>query len=325
VTGSPTPGTCGTSRPARVLLTGVTGFIGSHVARVLVEAGCDVHGLVRPGASRERIADLEGRLTIIEGDLAGLAIPGVLATVAPEICLHLAWYAEPGRYLHATDENLASLGESLGLVEALAASGCRRLVAAGTCAEYGAPAPGASVDELSPTCPLTPYARAKQQFHLAAEDVAAQAGMEMAWARLFFLYGPWEHPARIVPSAVLACLAGNPFPATGGEQVRDYLHVADAAGALWAVAASGLTGVVNVCSGEAVTLRAVLEAVEAATRRPGTVRFGERAYVPGEWMWMVGANAKLLETGWCPAFGLEEGIAEAVAWWRARVAAASAE
>ena len=131
-----------------------------------------------------------------------------------------------------------------------------------------------------PVLPGTPYARAKSAFYLAARDIAAQAGMDLAWARLFFLYGPWEHPARIVPSAVLACLQGRPFPATSGEQVRDYLHVADAAAALWAIAASDAVGPVNVCSGEGVTLRSVLDTVEVATGGRGLIRYGEIPYGP---------------------------------------------
>jgi nucleoside-diphosphate-sugar epimerase len=303
----------------RVLLTGATGFVGSQVARVLVAAGCDVQALVRPGAGRERLAGLEGRLATIEGDLASVADAGVLRRIAPEVCIHLAWYAEPRRYLHAVGENLASLRTSLDLVEALAAAGCRRLVAAGTCAEYGVPAGRTPLDEQAPLRPATPYARAKAALALAAQDIAAEAGMEFAWARLFFLYGPWEHPARVIPSAVLACLRGEAFPATAGEQVRDYLHVADAAAALWAVAASGKAGPVNVCSGEGVTLRSVLEAVEAASGRPGTIRYGEVPYGQGEWMWMRGTNARLLETGWSPRFSLEAGIASTVTWWRGRV------
>lgn len=304
----------------RVLLTGATGFVGSQVARVLVAAGCDVQALVRPGGARDRIADLEGRLTIVEGDLGSIADADVLGRIAPEACIHLAWYVEPGRYLHAVHENLASLRTSLDLVEALAAAGCRRLVAAGTCAEYGFPAGRTPLDEGTPLCPATPYARAKAALFLAAQDVAAQAGMEFAWGRLFFLYGPWEHPRRVVPSAVLACLRGEAFPATAGEQVRDYLHVADAAAALWAVAASGLVGPVNVCSGEGVTLRSVLEAVEAASGSRGTIRYGELPYGAGEWMWMRGVNARLLDTGWRPRFSLKAGIAGTVTWWRERVA-----
>jgi nucleoside-diphosphate-sugar epimerase len=101
--------------------------------------------------------------------------------------------------------------------------------------------------------------------------------------------------------------------------VRDYLHVADAAAGLMAIAASDLVGPVNLSSGEGVTLRAALEAIEAAAGTPGMVHFGEVPYGPAEWMWMRGDNAKLLATGWRPTFSLEKGIADTVAWWRQRM------
>lgn len=303
----------------RVLLTGATGFVGSQVARVLLDARCEVSALVRPGACRDRIAEVEDRLSVIEGDLASLADPVRLGDLALDACIHLAWYAEPGRYLHAVPQNTASLRASLDLVEALASAGCRRLVATGTCAEYGRPTAGVPLPESTPIRPGTPYARAKTAFQLAAQDVAAEAGMGFAWARLFFLYGPREQPERIVPSAIRACLRHQPFPATAGGQVRDYLHVADAASALWAVAASDLEGPVNVCSAEGVTLREVLESVEVATASPGTIGFGEVPYGAAEWMWMVGDNARLSATGWRQNLALDAGVADAVAWWGPRL------
>ena len=283
-----------------------------------------MHALIRPGADRERIAELAGRLAVVEGDVASLADPARVARIEPEICLHLAWYAEPGRYLHAVEENLSSLRAGLDLAEALAAAGCRRMVVTGTCAEYGSGTPDAVFEETAPLRPATPYARAKAALYLAAQDTAAKAGMSLSWARLFFLYGPWEHPGRIVPSAIRACLRHEAFPATGGEQVRDYLQVGDAAAALWAIARSEIDGPVNVSAGEATTLRSLLESVEDATGARGTIRFGEVPYGPAEWMWMRGANAKLRQTGWRPSHTLQSGVADTVAWWRRRLAGPSA-
>lgn len=314
----PTPGTPATSKPLRVLLTGATGFVGAQVARVLVDAGCDVHAAVRPGTSRERLAGITEHLTILECDLAALGNPQALAAIGPDICIHLAWYAEPGRYLQAVPENLRSLRETLGLIEAAAAAGCRRFVSAGTCAEYGVQEPGPPVRETSSINPSTPYARAKAALWLTGQDVAGSSGMEWVWARIFFLFGPWEHPGRVVPSAILACLRGDAFPATPGEQCRDYLHVRDVASAIWSVAASELQGAVNVSSGQTVALRSVLEEIEVATGQAGLVRFGERNYLPGEWMWMCGDNSLLRGTGWRPLFDLGTGIADTVEWWRRR-------
>lgn len=295
-----------------MLLTGATGFIGSQVAQVLVEAGCDLYALIRPGSSLARIDHLVGQISIVPGDLSAGSDLRQVKQIGPEVCLHLAWYAEPGRYLHAVPENLACLRSGLALVEALAGAGCKRLVVAGTCAEYGQALSDTVFSEADPINPLTPYARSKAALHLASVDTAGAAGMSLAWARLFFLYGPGEPPGRVVPSAIRACLAREHFPATAGEQVRDYLHVSDAAAALWAVASSQLTGPVNICHGARTTLRQALEAVEVATCAPGIIGFGEKPYGPGEWMWMRGTNQRLLETGWKPTFDLGSGIADVV-------------
>jgi nucleoside-diphosphate-sugar epimerase len=305
-----------TNSGRRVLLTGATGFIGSQVARSLLEAGCSVHALIRPGADTSRIDGLLEGLTLFEGVLETLTDPEVLGAIRPEICLHLAWYAEPGRYLRAVAENLACLRSSLSLVEALARSGCARMLVAGTCAEYHPHSGDEPFGERDPIGPATTYARAKAALYLVAQDVASAAGMELTWARLFFLYGPGEDPRRVVPSVVRAALAGRTLPATAGEQVRDYLHVADAGRALVALALSEVSGPVNVCSGTPVTLRSVLEVAERAARRPGTVLFGQVAYAPDEWMSLWGVNTRLLATGWRPRVDLATGLADTVAWWR---------
>ena len=301
-----------------MLLTGATGFIGSHVTQVLAEAECDVYALIRPGSSLERLGRLIDAVHVVPGDLHTLAHPAALKHIDPDVCLHLAWYAEPGRYLHAVRENLACLRASLDLVEALAEAGCPRLLVTGTCAEYGQATEDRCFSETDPIRPTTPYARAKAALHLAAQDTAAAAGMSLAWARLFFLYGPWEQQERVVPAATRACLRREHFPATAGEQVRDYLHVADAARGLWAVAKSDLHGPVNVCAGEAVTLRSLLEAVEEAAGAPGTIGFGDKPYLPSEWTWMRGSNEVLLSTGWIPRFHFQSGITDTVAWWARR-------
>lgn len=307
----------------RVLLTGAAGFIGSQVARVLVDAGCDVQALVRQGGDQSRLAGFGTRLSVIEGDLGTPSCLAMLQRLEPEMCLHLAWYAEPGGYLHAPAENLAALQAGLGLVEVLARAGCRRLVVAGTCAEYGRAEGNVAFDEAASTQPMSAYARAKAALYLGAQDVAEAAGMNLAWARLFFMYGPGEHPSRIVPAVIRAALVGEVFSATAGGQVRDYLHVADVAAALWSLTTSSMLGVVNVCSGRPVTLRRLLEEAEQAAGAEGTVRFGELAYRSEEWMWMYGTNDRLQELGWRPVFDLQSGIRHTVDWWRQRLVCTS--
>ena len=88
--------------------------------------------------------------------------------------------------------------------------------------------------------------------------------MEIAWARLFFLYGPGEDERRLVPSVITALLNGRTVETTAGDQVRDFLHVDDAARGICAVATTRVTGPVNIAAGVPTTIRAVVNAIAEA-------------------------------------------------------------
>jgi len=306
------------SAPQRVLVTGAAGFIGSHVVRVLLAAGRDVAVVVRPGNPPARLHDVADRLTTMPRDLADpAALRPDLAAWRPDACIHLAWYAEPGKYLSAP-ENVPALVASLGLLDELIGVGCGQVVMAGTCAEYDTDV--GFLREDGPTRPLTLYAASKLSLSLLAGQVAAAAGIELAWARLFYLYGPGEDERRLVPALIGALSRGEEFPASAGTQVRDYLHVADVAGALCALAERRVGGVVNVCSGVPVTMRQVMETVGELVGGADRIRFGalpERAWDPP---FICGDNRRLrAATDWRPRYPtLRAGLADTAERWRAR-------
>jgi nucleoside-diphosphate-sugar epimerase len=305
----------------RVALTGAAGFIGSHVARVLLAAGCDVAVLVRPGNPLARLRDVADDLAVLPCDLAdAAAVRAALAAWRPEACLHLAWYAEPGKYL-TSPENVPALTASLTLLDELIRAGCGQVVMAGTCAEYDTDL--GFLREGGPTRPATTYAATKLSLNLIAGHVAAAAGINLAWARLFYLYGPFEDERRLVPALIRALAHGEPFPATGGEQVRDYLHVEDVAAALWALAERRVTGVVNVASGVPVTLRQVMETVGEVAGRPELIQFGALPYRDWEPRFICGDNRRLRDEGnWTPRYPtLRAGLSQTVDWWRTQIGA----
>ena len=285
------------------------------MVRQLLDSGEDVVGLIRPGASRLRLAGAAKGLRIIEGDIADNAALGSnLASYKPERCIHLAWFAEPGKYLDAP-ENLDSLRVSLGLIEQLARFDCRHVVAVGTCAEYDI-GPH-KLTEDAPTRPSTLYAAAKLAFSLVAAKRLAQLGVGMGWARLFYLYGPYEDERRLVPAAINALLAGREFPCTPGKQVRDYLHVDDVASAITSLSRRCLSGDFNVCSGEPVTIATLMETVGDLLGRPDLVRLGVLPYRDWEPMFVCGDNRRLLtDTDWSPRYGLRDGLNSTIEWWR---------
>jgi len=307
----------------RVFITGASGFIGSHVTRALLAAGHDVAALVLPNDPLWRLCDVTGQFTVLTGALSEVTeMRQALAEWRPEVCIHLAWYAEPGKYLQSL-ENLSSLTSSLTLLQVLQQVGCRQVVAAGTCAEYDTDL--GYLREDSPTRPATLYAATKLAFNLIGQQMAAAAGMQFAWGRIFYPYGPYEDKRRVVPALIRALLSGQPFPATPGEQVRDYIHVEDVASALVLLAEWRADGVFNVSSGVSVTIRQLMETIGEIVGRLDLIQFRALPYRDWEPMFICGDNQRLKAMGWTPRYTLDQGLQQTYRWWVKHLELTSAE
>jgi nucleoside-diphosphate-sugar epimerase len=192
----------------RVLLTGATGFIGRHAPAALRARGFEVHAVTTG----------ESPAVAAEGDVAAwhradLLDPAVARTlveqVRPTHLLHLAWYAEHGLFWSST-ENLRWTEASLRLLRAFGETGGERAVMAGTCAEYDWSASGRFVEGEAPLAPATLYGTCKHALRLVGEAWCEQNGVEFAWGRIFLVFGPGEHPERLVPAVAGAVLSGQP-------------------------------------------------------------------------------------------------------------------
>ncbi len=301
----------------RVLITGGTGFLGRPAAWEALAAGAEVHV-----AARSRPTDPPPGLTVHRLDLFDRTTTReLLDAVRPTHLVHLAWVTTPGAYWTSPD-NREWVTASHRLVTHFASSGGRRAVLAGTCAEYDWTAGGRCYESGTSLRPATLYGACKHHLRELAEQVAADTRLSVAWARLFFLYGPREHPARLVPSVANALLAGRPAECTAGTQERDFLHVGDAAAALVRLLLNDVTGPVNVGSGEPVAVRAVVEAVAGIIGRPDLLRLGARPTPANEPSQLYADVGRLRnEVGWRPRYDLRRGLADAVSWWRANRAA----
>lgn len=294
----------------KVLLTGAGGFIGRQCLPILRDAGFEVHALSR--ALHETGQGVQWHAVNLFEDNA---VEMLFAKVRPTHLLHLAWYAEPGRYWTAP-ENFQWVRASLALLQAFAAQGGQRVVMAGTCAEYDW-RHGWCSEAVTPLAPTTVYGTCKHTLQAMLAAYCRQYGLSSAWGRIFFLYGPHEHPSRLVSSVIRSLLRGESALCSSGEQVRDFLHVADVASAFIALLDSDVQGPVNIASGEAVVIRDLVEKVSTKLGHPELLRLGARP-TPVEEPPLLLADVRRLkkELGWQPSIGLDSGLDDAIAWWR---------
>ncbi|MGX4733403.1 NAD-dependent epimerase/dehydratase family protein [Kitasatospora griseola] len=307
----------------RVAVTGVAGFIGSHLAEALLAAGATVLGIDRSSPHRARRArdNLANCLaheafSFVEADLAGTAVRSLLTGV--DTMFHLA--AVPG-VRDSWGERCADYARNNVLAtqritEACCSAGVRRLVVASSSSVYGDGArPPCREDQ--PPRPASPYGVTK----LAAEQLclayAARPGSRTSVTalRYFTVYGPRQRPDMLISRALRAAHRGKVLQVFGdGSQARDFTYVADTVAATLAAAtAPAQSHPVNVGGGRSTTVDEVLACVQQVTGRPVRVEYA--AARPGDVAVTLADTARAAAVlGWRPRVPLAEGLARHHAW-----------
>lgn len=260
----------------RLLATGVTGFIGAHSLREILAAGYDEVHAVSRGGEGPAAATLIWHATDLRD--AGAAAR-LIETVKPTHLFHAAWIATPGVYL-TSPENNDWMQATVAMVRAFAEHGGRRFVGVGTSAEY-AETDVPCAEDTTPLAPVSVYGDAKVATWRAIAAIAEAHKIEAAWGRLFLPYGPGDLPQRLIPATVAKLRAGEKMLLSSGEQKRDFVYAPDAAKMLVALLNSKATGAYNIGSGEARSVRSVVEAIAERLNARDLPQFG--AVQPRAW------------------------------------------
>jgi UDP-glucuronate decarboxylase len=275
----------------RLLITGPSGFIGAHCLR-LIEKGTvfgEVHAVNRRGEGSGK-----GRIIWHAVDLRRSADAARLVeAVRPTHLFHAAWVATPGAYL-SSPENRDWLEAGAALVRAFAEQGGQRFVGVGSSAEY-APSDNPCEEEKAAVQPVSLYGECKAAFWQAVQTITRDHVVQAAWARLFLPYGPGDSPARLIPTAVAHLRAHKPLPLSHGEQKRDFIYAPDAARMFVRLLNANATGAFNVGTGEARSVRSVIEALADRLDARDCLRFGEIPLREGEPLVLVASMKKFNE------------------------------
>jgi dTDP-6-deoxy-L-talose 4-dehydrogenase (NAD+) len=257
-----------------ILITGSTGFVGSKVLKALADQDVEIRLVIRKG--NEHKIPRQSNITSV------ISTPNLFAEKVDwwvhncrdvDVIIHAAWYAVPGKYLQSS-LNAECLAGSVELARGAVEAGVKRFVGIGTCFEYDITQGVLSVN--TSIRPITPYAAAKAALGIFLEQWLKSVEVEFCWCRLFYLYGDGEDERRLVPYIRNQLIKGEPAGLTSGNQVRDYLDVNTAGRLIAKISTSNMTGNINVCSGQPVTVKQLAERVAHEVGRPELLRFGVR-------------------------------------------------
>ncbi|KKH47428.1 NAD(P)-dependent oxidoreductase [Methanosarcina sp. 1.H.A.2.2] len=240
----------------RVLVTGATGFIGRHVVPSLLDQGLEVIATSR-NKNKAKNYDWYNEVEYIECDYHNDALDYYNALGKPDVIIHLAWNGLPNyKDPFHVERNLPA---NCLFLKNFIEGGIKKMVVTGTCYEYGIRC--GCLHESDNTQPVTQYGLAKDTLRKYLEFLVSDTPTSFNWVRLFYLYGDGQNQNSLLPQLERAISEGEKvFNMSGGEQLRDYLSVEDAARNLCTISLqSEVDGIVNCCSGNPISIRRLVE------------------------------------------------------------------
>ena len=254
-----------------ILITGASGFVGKQILKGLESVECEI--TIVGKLTIKKFSEYKNvKKCIYTSDLFLQSEEWLLKSLEDiDTVIHLAWYAEPKKYL-SSEENLKCLAGTLNLAKAVCRSGVSRFTGVGTCAEYDTKFGVLSID--TPLNPKNLYASCKASAYFTLNSLFANHNIGFAWCRMFFLYGDGESKLRLHGYIRDQISKNKPINLTSGNQIRDYMNISDATKEIISITLSDFCGPFNICSGEGKTVREIAQAIACEMGREDLLKFG---------------------------------------------------
>ena len=316
----------------RVLITGITGFVGSHLAEWALAQKADVIGALRWRSNTEHIEHLRDRLELIQSDLRELSsVRDLIERARPDYIVHLAAQSFVAASWQTPAETLLTNAISqMNLFEAIRQLGNRaRFLVIGSSEEYGLVEPHElPIRETNPLRPLSPYAVSKVTQDLMGFQYFKSYGLDIVRARAFNHSGPRRGDAFATSNfakQIAEIEAGSREPVVSAgdlKPTRDFSDVRDVVRGYWALLERGTAGeVYNLCSGTDWSIERVLQFLIAQSTVGGIqVRTDQARLRPSDVPALRGCADKIeAAVGWRTSIPLERTLSDLLDYWRQRI------
>lgn len=282
----------------KIFVTGGTGFIGAPVIKKLLQRKHQLLIISRQSLNHLPEYYRNRQLTHIRGNLnqAGQWQARV-RRFRPDAAIHLAWEGLPDYGVAMSRRNLSG---GLDLFEFLGSSGCKKVLAVGTCWEYGVQT--GKLSESMGTRPLNAFSAAKNALHYLGEQIAKEHGMRFIWVRPFFVYGPGQRSKSLIPYLISCQQQGIPAQIKNPNGANDFIYVGDLAEAIALILTRSKqnNASYNIGSGRLTSIQEVIDRLSGKPLR-------RRIYQKATGFY---ADISLIkkEIGWQPKMNLARGI-----------------
>ncbi len=294
---------------SKVIITGGSGFIGKNLISALSVLDAEIFILTRnPG-----IVSLHNNIRYVVCDLHNHSdVKNIINSIQASHLLHLAWSLSPSNY--DLPENFDWLKTSINLLEEFQKNNGQRVIMIGSGFEYDWNY-GYCSEDITPTSNNNLYSASKNILREFAFTYCKFHGLEIVWPRLFFLYGPHEHPKKLVAEIITSLLRGVSVTVNNGEIYRDYMYVKDTVNILSKLLFDNYNGVINISTGIPTKLGDIAKLAADIIGRPELLKIGRPEKVKNQ---VVYANVDKLnyQLSLYPKYDLKTGLQETVDWWK---------